>query len=87
MIGWGEYDAALHLLSADSIAERTRVFVRRREFDWYGIFEASQCWSRSEQILVQAAFDLWSGGRDLDGRQNVELYEPVHTPDGRTSRG
>ena len=83
MTGWAEYDAAYHLLTTPLIAERTRPFIRRRDFDWTRIFELSRPWSRAERILVQGAFDLWSGGRELDGRRNIALYDPIHTLDAR----
>jgi hypothetical protein len=83
MTSWAEYDAALHLLTAPLLRDRTARFIREDEFDWYGLFEVSAPWSRSERMFVQAAFDLWSGGRELDGRRNVKLYDPIHTLDGR----
>jgi hypothetical protein len=83
MTGWAEYDAAYHLLTTPIIASRVRSFVRERHFDWCGLFDVSRPWTRSERILVQAAFDLWSGGRELEGRKNVALYDPLHTLDAR----
>jgi hypothetical protein len=87
MPGWAEYDAAYHLLTTPIIASRASSFIGNRDFDWYGLFEVSRPWSRSERILVQAAFDLWSGGRELEGRRNVALYDPIHTLDARNFAG
>lgn len=84
MTGCTEYDSAHHLLTAPSIAGRTRQFIGERDFDWIALFEASKGWSRGERILVQAAFDLWSGGREFDGRSNVHLFDPIETLDNGT---
>lgn len=83
MIGWDEYDAAKHLLTAPFIADRTAPFIKERDFEWIPLFERSLDWSSTEQMFVQAAFDLWSGGRELVGRRNVRLDDPIRRLDSR----
>ena len=81
MTGRKEYDAAYHLLTTPLIELRTQRFIETHDFDWSGLFAESEAWSHGEQILVQAAFDLWSAGRSIDGRVNVQLFDPICTLD------
>jgi hypothetical protein len=66
---WGEYQAAMHLLTYPSIARRTAPFRprrRRRGIDWAEIERAAGLMSTTEQLLIEAAFGLWRGtGGDL----------------------
>jgi len=75
--GWTEYDAAYHLLTTPLIAKRTELYIKERGFEWLELFEVSEAWSDGEALLVQAAFELWSGGCELEARRNVRLFDPV----------
>lgn len=73
--GWGEWDAAVHLLTAPLFHGRNvgHIHPDRRIIDWNQLLD--QPWSASEALLVLAAHDLWNGDGD------VNLYDLVNRLD------
>lgn len=58
-----EWDAASFLLDTPLIADGTSHFVDAgaRRIDFPGLRRAARPWSPSERLLVEAAWQLWSG--------------------------
>jgi hypothetical protein len=68
-----EWVAAVHLLTAPAIVERTEAFLDhgRHAIGWPGLLETSRPWSAAERLLVHAALDLWNGA------EATSLYDAV----------
>lgn len=75
--GWGEWDGAVHLLSAPCITALTAPYidVDAQEVRWHELIETSRPWSTGERLLVDAALDLWNADA------GVNLYELVNRLD------
>jgi hypothetical protein len=84
-----EYEASATLLLASSIADRTRPFVRDdlEIIVWEGIAEQAATFSDGEIALVEAAWQLYRGGRSgLTRDETMPLLEIIGKLDaeGRT---
>lgn len=81
--GWGEWDAAVFLLRAPLLIDRTEQFIdeARCTIDWEGIDAKACVWSSAEQMLVALAQNLWTGSGEMNvnsllttlDNQNFEL--------------
>lgn len=56
-----EYAAVRHILAAPPIAARTATYVRPDDFDWVGIRREAETMSGGERLLVDIAYELWTG--------------------------
>jgi hypothetical protein len=61
--------ATRHILSAPSIAARTRPHLEEGEADWAALLDEARSMSGGEQLLVRIAYDLWHA------EGNVEIWE------------
>ena len=67
-----EWDATIYLLTTPLIQDLTAPFIspEERDIEWPQLREAARRWSSGERLLMEAAWDLWSG----DGTKPLMAY-------------
>lgn len=64
--GWGEWDGALHLLTAPLLRASTDAFIDHANFAirWDELLD--QPWSTGERCLIEAAYSIWSSDATIN---------------------
>jgi hypothetical protein len=71
-----DYLAALHLLACPLLEGRTAPYIGENEIDWEGIYaRLYPLLSRSERLLVDAAYNLFGGEGALSLRELVTVLD------------
>ncbi|MGO8686658.1 MAG: hypothetical protein ACLQT7_05640 [Candidatus Dormibacteria bacterium] len=72
------YAAVRHILESPRIAARTRPYVQGRDFDWFGLLDATETMSGGERLLVETAHDLWERTGEVDVWEISDRLGPTH---------